>query len=110
MRPVSKWPWLFRFVVFVPVLVSLWWGPIVLMLTALSRLGVFEKVGTYLGFILACVVLFSWSSFVMKFVIHSHVEPFFNIQSVHNKRDELFEPEPIHSFRDWVRHMFIGRK
>jgi len=110
MKPVAKWPWLLRFVLFIPVLLILWWGPIVFMLDALSWMGIFEKVGPTPKFILAGVVLFSWSIFIMRFVIHTRVEPFFNIQSAHNKRNELFEPEPIHSFRDWVRLMFIGRK
>jgi len=80
------------------------------MLNALSWLSVFEKVGTYPGLIIAGVVLFGWSSFIMKFVIHTRVEPFFNIKSAQNRHDDLFEPEPIHSFRDWLRFMFLGRK
>jgi len=110
MKNLAKWPWLVRFALFVPVLLCLWWGPIIVLLHLLSRLGVFGKVGVTGGFIISVTILWAWSSFIMKSFIHTRVEPFFNIKSAQNPHDDLFVSEPIVSFRDWLRFMFLGRK
>lgn len=106
----SKWPWVLRFPVFLVIVITLWWAPMVLALMALSRWGIFEMIGNSGGFVLCGVVLFGWSSFIMKFVIDTRVEPFFNIRSLQNRSGHLFTPEPVHSFRDWLRLMFLGRE
>jgi hypothetical protein len=92
------------------ILLTLWWMPILLALIALSRWGVFEMIGSGWGFVLGGAVLIGWSSFAMRFVIHTRVEPFFNIRSMQNRNEHLFTPEPVHSFRDWLRLMFLGRR
>jgi hypothetical protein len=110
MKHPSKWPWVLRFPIFVVILLTLWWMPILLALVALSSSGVFEMIAGGWAFVLGGVVLFGWSSFIMRFVIHTHVEPFFNIRSMQNRDEHLFTPEPVHSFRDWLRLMFVGRR
>jgi hypothetical protein len=110
MKHPSKWPWLLRFPFFIVILLTLWWIPILLALLALSRFGVFEMFGRGWGIVLAGVVLLGWSGFIIRFVIHTRVEPFFNIRSIQNRNGHLFTPEPVHSFRDWLRLMFLGRR
>jgi hypothetical protein len=109
MKHPSRWPWLLRFPVFIAILLILWWGPILAALVGLSAWGVFKAVGSGWGFVLGGVILLGWSSLIMKFVIHTHIEPLFNIRSMQNSHKELFTPEPVHSFREWVRLMFFGR-
>ena len=84
--------------------------PILLALTAFSRWGLFEMIDIGWGFVLCGAVLIGWSSFIMRFVIHTRVEPFFNIRSMQNPNEHLFTTEPVHSFRDWLRFMFLGRR
>lgn len=110
MKHPSKWPWIFRFPIFGVIVLTLWWGPILLALMVLSKRGVFELVGSGWGFVLGGAILFGWSSFIMRFVIHTRVEPFFNIRSMQNRREHLFTPEPVNSFREWLRLMFLGRR
>jgi len=110
MKHPSKWPWIARFPAFILVLIPVWFGPILATLYFLSLFGLFRKIGSTAGFVVSGIVLIGWSCFVMKFFVHTRVEPYFNIQSMQNKNHELFEPEPVHSLRDWLRLMFIGRK
>lgn len=110
MKHPSKWPWLLRFPIFFMSLLMLWWMPILLALLALSHFRVFEMAGSGWGLVLGGVVLFGWSGFIMKFVIHTRVEPFFNIRTMQNRNGHLFTPEPVRSFRDWLRLMFLGRQ
>lgn len=92
------------------IVLTLWWGPILLALIALSKWRVFELVGSGWGFLIGGVILFGWSTFIMRFVVHTRVEPFFNIRSMQNRREHLFKNEPVNSFRDWLRLMFLGRR
>lgn len=109
MKHPSRWPWILRYPIFGVILIALWWGPIGMAVWGLKAFGVFESIGGGATFILAGAVLFGWSSFIMKFVIHTRVEPLFNIRSLQNPHKELFTPEPVRSVRDWLRLMFFGR-
>jgi hypothetical protein len=78
-------------------------------MTGLSALHVFTAIGTGVGFIIGGAILIGWSTFIMKTLVHPHIEPFFNIRSMQNPHKELFTEEPVHSFRNWLRLMFRGR-
>lgn len=109
MKHPSRWPWLLRFPLCVAVIVTVWLGPIALGWLALKHWRTGPEDEAIVEGVLGVVILFGWSAFIMRVLVHPIIEPFFNIQSLQNKRHELFTPEPVHSFRDWLRLTFRGR-
>ena len=109
MKHPSKWPWLIRFPLFVATMVMFWFVPIVAAVAAVSRLDVLKILHGGWDVVPFGVILLGWSHLVMKYWIHPHVEPFFNIRSFQNPHVYRFTPEPVRSFRDWLRLMFLGR-
>jgi len=109
MKHPSRWPWLLRFPLWFVAVVTVWLGPLALVFYGLSHLLRGAELGVLLEFVLYVGIMFAWSTFIMRVLVHPIIEPFFNIQSMQNKRHELFTPEPVHSFRDWLRLMFRGR-
>jgi hypothetical protein len=107
MKHPSRWPWIIRGPLCVFLILIVWWGPGVLMFMAIRKFRDFLDSGT--AALLAIAVLWAWSWFVMKFVVHTRIEPFFNIRSLQNRNEHLFTPEPVNSWRDWVRLVFRGR-
>jgi hypothetical protein len=109
MKPPSKWPWLIRFPIFIVTVVIFWVVPIVAGLAAISKFGVFKILHGWWASIPFWAIAIGWSHVVMKYWLHPHVEPFFNIRSNQNPYTHRFTPEPVNSFRDWLRLMFLGR-
>ncbi len=109
MKHPSRWPWVLRFPLCLAAILAVWMGPIALMWWGLSRWAKQDETDAQVEWVLGVIVLLGWSHLIMRTVVHRYIEPFFNIQSLQNKRDELFTPEPVHSFRDWLRMMFRGR-
>lgn len=105
MRHPSRWPWLLRFPLCGLILLLIWWGPIALFLTGMLALEIEGSIVALLGI----GMLIGWSNFIMKTVVHPHLEPFFNIRSTQNPHKELFTPEPVNSFSDFLRMLFVGR-
>lgn len=105
MRHPSRWPLLLRFPLYGLILVLIWWGPIALLWNGMLVLEIEGPMAVVLGI----GMLIGWSSFIMKTVVHPHLEPFFNIRSTQNPHKKLFTPEPVHSFRDLLRVLFVGR-
>ncbi len=108
MKHPSRWPWFLRAPLCLIIILALWWGPLFLLLVGFVRWGVFENLGSEASFLVGGAVLVGWSAFIMKAVVHPRIEPFFNVRSMQNPHKELFTPEPVHSFRDWLRLMFRG--
>jgi hypothetical protein len=105
MRHPSRWPWLLRFPLYGLILILIWWGPIALLWNGMIALKIEGSIAVLLGI----GMLIGWSGFIMKTVVHPLLEPFFNLRSTQNPHKELFTPEPIYSFRDLLRVLFVGR-
>lgn len=109
MKHPSRWPWLLRAPLCAAAILAIWWGPVILMLVGLKASGAFAALDGGVAFLLACAILFGWSWFVERTIVHPRIEPFFNIRSSRNPHTDRFTLEPVHSFRDWLRLMFLGR-
>jgi hypothetical protein len=67
------------------IILALWWGPILLAFMLLTSWNGMEQLDGAVIFVVYSIVLLGWSSFIMKYVVHRRIEPFFQIRSLQNR-------------------------
>jgi len=90
-KNVWHWPVIVRFPLSIICTLLIWWGPLVLTFLLISHYSLLENVDSNIAFIACGILLFGWSHLSMKYIIHTKIEPYFNIQSRQNPYDELFK-------------------